>query len=82
MTVPHLNAEPSNIIINPDSDMIRNPIIGSIARILPILATENIIGYRYRLRETLPNGETYYMKVAGDSMEAKISNGADVLIRR
>ena len=77
----NLNVAPSNNLSTPDSDMIRNPIIGTIARNDSILATENIIGYRYHLIETLPNGEHVYPKGAGDRMEAKISNGADVLIR-
>lgn len=61
--------------------MIRNPSIGTFAPCDPILAVENIIGFRYHLRDNLPNGETFYLKFAGDSIEPKISNGADVLIR-
>ena len=61
--------------------MIRNPIMGTFAPCNPILAVENIIGFCYHLRDNLPNGETFYLKVAGDSIEPEISNGADVLIR-
>lgn len=77
----NLNATPSNIIPITDSNMVRIPIIGTIACGDPILADENIIGYRYHLRDTLPSGETFYLKAAGDSMEPTIRNGADVLIR-
>jgi repressor LexA len=77
----NLKATPSNIIPITDSNMVRIPVIGTIACGDPILADENIIGYRYHLRETLPSGETFYLKAAGDSMEPTIRNGADVLIR-
>lgn len=74
-------SSPTNIIpVTPDN-MVRIPIIGTIACGDPILADENIIGYRYHLRETLPSGDTFYLKAAGDSMEPTIRNGADVLIR-
>ena len=74
-------SSPTNIIpVTPDN-MVRIPIIGTIACGDPILADENIIGYRYHLKETLPKGETFYLKAKGDSMEPKIPNGADVLIR-
>lgn len=77
----NMNATPSNIIPITDNNMVRIPIIGTIACGDPILADENIIGYRYHLRETLPSGDTFYLKAAGDSMEPTIRNGADVLIR-
>lgn len=77
----NMNATPSNIIPITDNNMVRIPIIGTIACGDPILADENIIGYRYHLRETLPSGDTFYLKAVGDSMEPTIRNGADVLIR-
>lgn len=77
----NINATPSNIIPITENNMVRIPIIGTIACGDPILADENIIGYRYHLRETLPSGDTFYLKAAGDSMEPTIRNGADVLIR-
>ena len=77
----NMNATPSNIIPITDNNMVRIPIIGTIACGDPILADENIIGYRYHLRETLPSGDTFYLTAAGDSMEPTIRNGADGLIR-
>lgn len=71
----------SNIVRVTPENMVAIPIIGTIACGDPILADENIIGYRYHLRETLPGGDTFYLKAAGDSMEPKIPNGSDVLIR-
>ena len=71
----------SNIIrVTPDN-MVAIPIIGTIACGNPILAEENIIGYRYHLKDTLPKGETFFLTAKGDSMEPKIPNGSDVLIR-
>ena len=71
----------SNIIrVTPDN-MVAIPIIGTIACGDPILAEENIIGYRYHLKDTLPKGETFFLTAKGDSMEPKIPNGSDVLIR-
>jgi repressor LexA len=74
-------SHPPNLIPAIESNMVAIPIIGTIACGDPILADENIIGYRYHLRETLPSGDTFYLKAAGDSMEPTIRNGADVLIR-
>lgn len=71
----------TNITKVTPENMVAIPIIGTIACGDPILADENIIGYRYHLRETLPGGDTFYLKAAGDSMEPKIPNGSDVLIR-
>ena len=71
----------SNIIrVTPDN-MVAIPIIGTIACGDPILAEENIIGYRYHLKDTLPKGETLFLTAKGDSMEPKIPDGSDVLIR-
>lgn len=70
-------SSPTNIIpVTPDN-MVRIPIIGTIACGDPILAEENIIGYRYHLKETLPKGQTFYLTAKGDSMEPKIPNGAE-----
>ena len=81
MGIDTTNTPPTNIIPITDSNMVRIPIIGTIACGDPILADENIIGYRYHLRDTLPSCDTFYLKAAGDSMEPTIRNGADVLIR-
>lgn len=67
--------------IYPLGEMVSIPIIGEIACGDPIIADENISGYRLRSREGLLSGNTFYLNAAGDSMEPKIPNGADVLIR-
>lgn len=73
--------EQTNITkVTPDN-MVAIPVIGTIACGDPILADENIIGYRYHLKDRLPKGQTFYLTAKGDSMEPKIPNGSDVLIR-
>ena len=73
--------EQSKIIrVTPDN-MVAIPIIGTIACGDPKKKKENIIGYRNHLKDTLPKGETFFLTAKGDSMEPKIPNGSDVLIR-
>lgn len=71
----------TNIIKVTPENMVAIPVIGTIACGDPILADENIIGYRYHLKDKLPKGQTFYLTVKGDSMEPKIPDGSDVLIR-
>lgn len=63
------------------SSSVRIPILGEIACGNPILADENITGYRNEHENNLPNGELYYVKAKGNSMEPTIPNGSFVLIR-
>ena len=72
---------PSNAVPVSNDNVVAIPIIGVIACGDPILADENIIGYRYHLKDRLPKGQTFYLTAKGDSMEPKIPNGSDVLIR-
>lgn len=65
----------------PIGEMVSIPIIGEIACGDPIIAEENIVGYRMRPKDGLVKGNTFYLKANGDSMEPRIPNGADVLIR-
>lgn len=72
---------PSNAIYFLKEQLVKVPVLGEIACGDPILAEENIVGYRYHLKDTLPKGNTFYLKAKGDSMEPKIPDGSDVLIR-
>lgn len=72
---------PTNITRVSEDEFVQVPIIGEIACGDPILADENIIGHRYHLKDTLPTGNTFYLKAKGDSMEPKIPDGSFVLIR-
>ncbi|GKV66735.1 MULTISPECIES: LexA family transcriptional regulator [unclassified Sporosarcina] len=72
--------KPSNLIeVAPPT--VRIPVLGKIACGDPILAEENIKGYRYESPDMLPSGTTFYLEATGDSMEPTIPNGSHVLIR-
>lgn len=60
---------------------VRIPIIGTIACGDPIIAEENIIGYKNEFIDSLPSGNVYYVEAKGDSMEPTIPDGSHVLIR-
>ncbi|QTD41534.1 LexA family transcriptional regulator [Sporosarcina sp. Te-1] len=71
---------PSNLVhISPNT--IRIPILGIIACGDPILAEDNIKGYRYESPDDLPSGTLYYLEAKGNSMEPTIPDGSHVLIR-
>lgn len=73
-------SKPSNLIsVAPQT--VRVPILGVIACGDPILAEENIKGYRYESPEDLPSGTHFYLEAQGNSMEPTIPNGSSVLIR-
>lgn len=63
------------------TQMIKIPILGSIACGDPITAEENIDSFKERTTEDLPSGNLFYLKTKGDSMEPLIQEGALVLIR-
>ena len=59
------------------------PVVGKISAGLPILATENIEGYEFAPSSQIKEGFTYfYLRVQGDSMNLKFSEGDIVLIQR
>lgn len=71
-----------NIInVNKNTEFIKIPILGNIACGDPILAEENIEGYKKRLKEDLPTGELFYLVAQGDSMSPVIPNESLVLCR-
>lgn len=72
--------KPTNVFpLSPQTTPI--PILGDIACGDPILAEENIRGYRYESPDTLPSGKLFYLEAVGDSMEPTIPDGSLVLIR-
>ena len=75
------NAE-SNVF--PTTDVPQKvPVVGKISAGLPILATENIEGYEFAPSSQIKEGYTYfYLRVQGDSMNLKFSEGDIVLIQR
>ncbi|HLS61506.1 MAG TPA: XRE family transcriptional regulator [Virgibacillus sp.] len=72
--------KPNNVkMVSPQS--IQIPVLGVIACGDPIIAEENISGYRSESPDTLPAGDLFYLETKGDSMEPTIPNGSHVLIR-
>lgn len=62
-------------------EIVKIPVLGEIACGDPITAEENIEEYRDRPAKKLPNGNLFYLKAHGNSMEPKIPDGSYVLIR-
>ncbi|MCO7151713.1 XRE family transcriptional regulator [Vagococcus lutrae] len=63
------------------SSLVKIPILGTITCGEPILAEENLEGYREEIADLLPTGELFYLKTKGDSMVPTIPEGSYVLIR-
>lgn len=62
-------------------EMVSIPIIGTVAAGLPILAEQNIEGYFPIPSEMVPSGESFVLKVKGDSMiNAGIFNGDSIFV--
>ena len=63
-------------------EMASIPIIGTVAAGQPILAEQNIEGYFPIPTEMVPNGESFVLKVKGDSMiNAGIFNGDQIFVQ-
>ena len=80
--------KPRAIEIMDDSfQMVRNemasiPIIGTVAAGIPILAQQNVEGYFPIPTEMVPNGESFVLRVKGDSMiNAGIFNGDQIFVQ-
>lgn len=71
--------ENANIILTP---FVNVPVLGEIACGEPIDAEENISEYRSVPADRLPNGDIFYLRAKGDSMEPKIPDGSYVLCRK
>ncbi|MDT2848801.1 XRE family transcriptional regulator [Vagococcus carniphilus] len=63
-------------------DFIKIPILGTITCGEPILAEENIAGYREEIAENLPNGELFYLQTKGNSMTPTIPENSFVMIKK
>ena len=66
----------------PGSRRIRVPVLGRVAAGIPIEAIEEIIDYEELDAEEYGHGEYFGLKIAGQSMEPKISDGDVVIVRR
>ncbi|MBQ4123573.1 helix-turn-helix domain-containing protein [bacterium] len=77
-----INNEESNIFPITDKP-ISVPILGKISAGLPLLATENIEGYEFAPSSYIKEGFDYfYLRVNGDSMNLKFSDGDIVLVQK
>ena len=77
-----IQSDNSNAFPIPDTP-IKIPVVGKISAGLPILATENIEGYEFAPSSKIKKGYTYfYLKVQGDSMNLKFSDGDIVLVQK
>lgn len=64
------------------SSLVKIPILGTITCGEPILAEENLEGYREEIADILPTGELFYLKTKGDSMVPTVPENSFVLIRK
>lgn len=72
---------PTNLVPINRASIVSIPILGTIKCGQPILAEENITGYREELSDRIPSGNLFYLKSQGDSMVPTIPEGSLVLIR-
>ena len=72
---------PTNLVPISRASIVSIPILGTIKCGQPILAEENITGYREEISDRLPSGNLFYLKSQGDSMVPTIPEGSLVLIR-
>lgn len=72
---------PTNLIPISRASIVSIPILGTIKCGQPILAEENITGYREEWSDRLPSGNLFYLRSQGDSMLPTIPEGSLVLIR-
>lgn len=70
---------PTNLI--PITNTVKVPILGEIACGEPILAEENIVGYREEIAEFVPEGDIFFLTAKGDSMDPTIKDKSYVMIR-
>lgn len=64
------------------SDRVRVPVLGRVAAGIPIEAVEEIIDWEDLDAAEYGTGEYFGLKIRGDSMEPKISDGDVVIVRR
>jgi repressor LexA len=65
-----------------ESKGVRIPVLGRVVAGVPIDAYEEILDYEEILPETAADGEYFGLRVSGDSMEPKFSEGDVVIVRQ
>lgn len=66
----------------PSCKAVKIPVLGYVKAGIPMEAIENIIDYEEISEEMTRTGEFFGLKVKGDSMEPKISEGDVVIVRK
>jgi repressor LexA len=66
----------------PRSDAVRIPVLGRVAAGIPFDAVEEVIDYEEISSEMARDGDYFGLRIQGDSMEPKISNGDVVIVRK
>ncbi|MEA4831811.1 LexA repressor [bioreactor metagenome] len=62
-------------------EAVRIPVLGSVAAGIPMSAVEDILDFEEISAETAARGEYFALRIKGDSMEPKISDGDVVIVR-
>lgn len=82
----HFGVSLSRLLGEPQVPRVENrisvPVLGRVAAGIPIEAIEEIIDYEELDAEEYGHGEYFGLKIAGQSMEPKISDGDVVIVRR
>ena len=65
-----------------DIAAVRIPVLGRVAAGIPLDAVEEIIDYEEIPKALAADGEYFGLRISGDSMEPKISNGDVVIVRK
>jgi len=64
------------------NDVCLIPVLGRVAAGVPIEAVEEILGYEEISRDMAANGEHFALRIKGESMAPKMSDGDIVVVRR
>lgn len=76
------NKFPITDIVNTVLDKVQVPVLGSVPAGIPIEAIQDILDYEEISGELARSGEFIALRIKGDSMEPKFSEGDVVIIRR
>lgn len=76
------NDVPMNLPHTPSKNSVMIPVLGSVPAGIPIEAVEDIIDYEEISAEMARAGEYFGLRIRGNSMEPKISEGDVVIVRK
>lgn len=76
------NRFPITEVVNSIKNAVRIPVLGSVPAGIPLEAIEDIIDYEEIPAEMAKAGEYFALRIRGDSMEPKFSEGDVVIVRK